>query len=112
MRQLLCLFLFLAVPLYAAFAQDPIDQVINEALKPSTLEANLHRLTDEIGGRVPGTAAMRRAVEWGVEAFKAAGADSVHTEDFSLPISWAEGGTEMFVTAPAAQFRVRAVSVA
>ncbi len=112
MRQVLRLFLFLAIPWYAAFAQDPVNQVITEALKPSPLEANLQRLTDEIGGRVPGTTAMRRAVEWGVEAFKTAGADSVHTEDLSLRISWAEGGTEMFVTAPAAQFRVRAVSVA
>src|SRR5258708_22530185 len=112
MRPLLCLFLFLAISLGAAFAQHPVDQVITEALKPSTLEANLHRLTDEIGGRVPGTPAMTRAVEWGVEAFKAAGADRVGTEDFRLPISWVEGGTEMLVTAPVAQFRVRAVSVA
>ena len=115
MRSRLCL-LLLAIPLCAAFAQDA-DKVITEALKPSTLEANLHRLTDEIGGRVPGTPAMQRAVDWGVDAFKAAGADSVRTEDFTLPVSWAEGATEVSVTAqdgdkPVAQFRVRAVSVA
>ena len=37
---------------------------------------------------------MQKAVDWGVDAFKAAGADSVHTEDFTLPVSWAEGNTE------------------
>jgi hypothetical protein len=101
--------------------------VITEALKPSALEGNLRRLTDEIGGRVPGMPAMQRAVDWGVDAFRAAGADSVHTENFTLPVSWAEGATEMSVTAiptrgrdrdqklssvPVSQFRVRAVSVA
>ena len=52
-----------------------------------------------------------------MDAFKAAGADTVHTEDFTLPVSWAEGATEVSVTAqngdkPVAQFRVRAVSIA
>jgi hypothetical protein len=36
------------------------NQVIQTALLPSPLEANLRRLTDEIGGRVPGTLRMQR----------------------------------------------------
>src|SRR6266852_711466 len=126
-RRLCLLLLAIPLPLSPAFAQDAADQVITEALKPSALEANLRRLTDEIGGRVPGTPAMQRAVDWGVDAFRAAGADSVHTENFTLPVSWAEGATEISVTAiptrgrdrdqklssvPVSQFRVRAVSVA
>jgi hypothetical protein len=60
---------------------------------------------------------MQKAVAWGVDAFKAAGADTVHTEDFTLPVSWAEGATEVSVAAqngdkPVAQFRVRAISIA
>ncbi len=101
------------------------NQVIEAALQPSSLEENLRRLTDEIGGRVPGTPAMQHAVQWGVQAFTAAGADSVHTEGFSIPYSWSEGATEM--TASTAHqvsatkvgggtvlstFRVRVVSVA
>jgi carboxypeptidase Q len=74
------------------------NQVIQAALQPSSLEANLRHLTDEIGGRVPGTRAMQHAVEWGVQAFTAAGADSVHTEGFTIPNSWAEGATEMMAT--------------
>jgi carboxypeptidase Q len=117
MRRRLCGLLLLVLPLCAAFAQDAAERVITEALKPSTLESNLRRLTDEIGGRVPGTPAMQKAVDWGVDAFKAAGADSVHTENFTLPISWAEGATEVSVAAQngektVAQFRIRAVSIA
>jgi len=93
------------------FAQDPADRVISEALKPSTLESNLQRLTDQVGGRVPGTPAMQKAVDWGVEAFKAAGAPSVHTEDFTIGASWAEGATRMAVTSPET-FPTRAISLA
>src|SRR5271163_4103484 len=91
----LCLVGFLVA---MASAQNPVDQVIAEALKPSPLESNLQRLTDEIGGRVPGTLAMRQAVDWGVAAFKAAGADTVHTENFTIPASWGEGFTRMSVS--------------
>ena len=56
--------LLLALSLVAvASAQNPVDQVIAEALKPSPLEKNLQQLTDQIGGRVPGTLAMRQAVD-------------------------------------------------
>jgi hypothetical protein len=100
------------------------SQIIQEALKPSALENNLRHLADEIGGRVPGTPAMQHAVDWGVDAFKTAGADSVHTEEFTIPYSWAEGATEMTVSAtgtaldpkltqiPKVEFRVRCVSIA
>jgi carboxypeptidase Q len=94
----------------SAFAQQPGDKIISQALKPSSLDTNLRRLTDEIGGRVPGTPAMQRAVAWGVDSFKAAGADSVHTEEFTIQASWAEGATKMTVVAPET-FAVRLVSL-
>jgi len=88
-----------------------VAQVMDEAQKAPTLESNLRRLTDEIGGRVPGTLAMREAVEWAMVALKAAGADAVHKEAFSIPVGWSEGATRMDVVAPA-RYRVRAVSMA
>ena len=100
------------------------DRLIAEALKPSPIEHNLRHLTDEIGGRVPGTPAMMQAVAWGVAGFKEAGADRVYTEDFKMPNSWAEGATVVEVSSigtstdpklsviPAVEFRARAVSVA
>jgi carboxypeptidase Q len=60
----------------------------------SPLEENLRRLTDEIGGRVTGTPEMAKAIEWGVAAFRAAGVD-VHTEKYTLPVTWSEGDTRL-----------------
>jgi len=103
---------------------DDSARIIQAALEPSPLESNLRHLTDEVGGRVPGTPAMQRAVDWGEQMFKAAGADSVHTEEFTIPYSWSEGATEMTVSAtgtaldpklthiPKVEFRVRCVSIA
>lgn len=104
-------FLVLLAASLTAAAQSDVDRVQQEALKPSPLEQNLRRLTDEIGGRVPGTPAMERAVAWAADAFRAAGADSVRTEPFRMPVSWEEGETRVEVTAPA-RFRVRAVAIA
>ena len=101
----------LPIFLCAAFGQDATDRVIAEAQKPSALEANLQQLTDQIGGRVPGTPAMQKAVDWGVAGFRTAGADSVHTESFSVQASWAEGATRMTVVAPE-PFTLRTVSIA
>src|SRR5208283_1999177 len=101
---------FLLASCALTFAQSN-DRVMQEALKPSTpLQENLRVLTDEIGGRVPGTPAMEKAVQWGVDGFKAAGADSVHTEEFTIPVSWAEGDTEVKIVAPV-KFSVRAHSL-
>lgn len=85
------------------------DTILNEALKPSPIEKQLRVLTDEIGGRVPGTPAMAKAIDWGLAAFKAAGGENVHAESFTIAQGWAEGATHFQVIAPQ-QFTVRAVS--
>ncbi|MGB8011304.1 MAG: M20/M25/M40 family metallo-hydrolase [Terriglobales bacterium] len=112
-------FFFLTISCLSVFAADrdsdqaTADRLIAEALKPSALESNLRRLTDEVGGRVPGTPAFQRAVDWGVAAFKDAGADSVHTEEFTIKHSWAEGATEITASLYSGTiFPVHAVSVA
>jgi carboxypeptidase Q len=107
------------IPLNRATAQDAapaatarvVDRVIAEAMKPSPLESNLRQLTDEIGGRVPGTPAMNRAIDWGKQALQVAGGENIHTEAFQISRSWAEGDTHFWVSAPV-QFGVHAVSVA
>src|SRR6267154_2994678 len=103
---------------------DDAARIIQAALQPSQIESNLRHLTDEVGGRVPGTPAMQHAIAWGVQMFKTAGADSVHTEEFTIPHSWAEGAAEMTISAtgtaldpkltqiPKVEFRVRCVSIA
>ena len=125
--KLLWLLIFLSAVCFAATPpteSDDASRIIQAALQPSALESNLRHLSDEIGGRVPGTASMQRAVDWGVQMFRAAGGDGVHTEEFTIPYSWAEGATEMMVTAagtaldrkltqiPKVEFRIRCVSIA
>ncbi|HEX4602387.1 MAG TPA: hypothetical protein VH724_00190, partial [Candidatus Angelobacter sp.] len=91
-------------------AQSPAEKLIAESQQSPTLEKNLRVLTDEIGGRVPGTPAMARAEQWGVDAFKAAGGEDVHTEPAQLAASWTEGNTQVEVVGPT-HFHVRAVSL-
>src|SRR5476649_1946930 len=67
------------------------DTIIRYALSPLHLQQDLRTLTDEIGGRVSGTRAMSRAVDWAVAAFGAAGL-KVHTESYELPTTWEEVG--------------------
>ncbi len=84
----------------------PIDHLLNEVGTSPALEKNLRVLCDEIGGRLPGTPAMKRAVDWAVAAFQQAGVPRVHTESFTIPQSWSEGASRAEVLGPAA-FRVR-----
>lgn len=63
---------------------------------PSPMEENLRRLTDEIGGRVTGSPEMTKAVDWAIAAFSAAGVPT-HTENYVLPVTWVEGGTELTI---------------
>lgn len=111
MKKLNLVVLTCALLFHPCFAQDSVNRIITEALKPSPLETNLQQLTDQIGGRVPGTPAMQKAIDWGVAAFKAAGADNVHIENFTIQTSWAEGATRMEIVAPEI-FNVRAISLA
>jgi len=69
-------------------------KILPIVLGPSPLEENLRRLTDEIGGRVTGTPEMAQAVGWALAAFRAAGVD-VHTEKYTLPVTWSEGDTRL-----------------
>ena len=120
-----CILSFTCLAANPPAQNDSVNKVIQAALQPSPLEDNLRRLTDEIGGRVPGTPAMQHAVQWGMRSFTAAGAETVHTESFEIPYSWAEGNTEMIATTShqvssggvgggtvLSPFRVRAISVA
>lgn len=66
---------------------------------PSPIEENLLRLTDEIGGRLTGSPQMAKAVEWAVGAFRAAGVD-VHSEKYTLPVTWSEGETRLELLGP------------
>src|ERR1700758_1357985 len=84
-------------------------KILPQVMGPSPLEENLRRLTDEVGGRVTGSPEMARAVDWAVAAFRAEGVD-VHTEKYTLPLTWSEGDTHLELLGPL-QFPVRLVAV-
>ncbi|RUR04245.1 M20/M25/M40 family metallo-hydrolase [Legionella sp. km772] len=93
-----------------SYAISPLDKVMKQAQKRSPLEDNVRVLSDEIGGRLPGTPALRRAVDWSVKAFKQAGAEQVFIEPFTMQVGWQEGPTQIQVEPPN-NFTVRAVSL-
>jgi hypothetical protein len=74
-------------------------KILPQVMGPSPLEENLRRLTDEVGGRVTGSPEMAKAVEWGVAAFRAEGVE-VHTERYTLPVTWSEGDTRLELLGP------------
>src|SRR5467141_3587447 len=84
-------------------------KILPQVMGPSPLEENLRRLTDEIGGRVTGSPQMAKAVEWAVTAFRGEGVD-VHTEKYTLPLTWSEGETRLELVGPV-KFPVRSVAV-
>ena len=74
-------------------------KILPQVLGPSPLEENLRRLTDEVGGRVTGSPEMAKAVALAVAAFRAEGVD-VHTEKYTLPVTWSEGETRLELLEP------------
>ena len=74
-------------------------KILPVVMGPSPLEENLRRLTDDVGGRVTGSPQMAEAVAWAVAAFRAAGVD-VHTEKYTLPVTWSEGETRLELLGP------------
>ncbi len=75
------------------------------------MEEDLRVLTDEIGGRVTGSAACEEALEWGREAFRRAGADSVELESYDAPARWEAESASAAVVSPY-RFPLRVVSFA
>jgi len=89
----------------ASSCAEAAAKILPIVMGSSPMEENLRRLTDEIGGRVTGSPQMAKAVEWGVGAFRAAGVD-VHTEEYTLPVTWGEGDTRLELLGPV-KFPVR-----
>jgi len=67
---------------------------------------DLRELCDGIGGRPTGSPACHRAVDWAVARFRAAGIESVWTETYTIPSSWAGGADHAECLSPV-QFPIR-----
>lgn len=76
----------------SSFAQDDIQNLISALLADTPIEEDLQELCDDIGGRVTGSVANEKAVEWAYTKFKTAGI-SVEKDPFEMPILWLSKGS-------------------
>lgn len=79
----------------AVFAQDKASSaIVGNVMTSSAYVEDLRRLTDDVGGRVTGSPAMSRAIDWALSAFRDAGVEA-HAESYTMPLTWAEGATRL-----------------
>ncbi len=71
---------------------------------------DLQHLTDRIGGRPTGSAANRRAVEWALERFRAAGVQG-RVEPFRMPGLWLERSASATVQGEGVRFAPRVAAL-
>jgi carboxypeptidase Q len=84
----------------AAHAADA-DALVAALLGDTPLVRDLESLTDEVGGRPTGSAANRKAVEWGLGRFRDAGVPA-RREPFTMPALWLERSARASVSGDAA----------
>src|SRR5437763_174788 len=74
-----------AVPKAATAAEALDQQLLALAKKDSQIMANLTYLSDIIGPRLTGSAALKKANEWVAEKMRSYGLTNVHLEPWTIP---------------------------
>ncbi len=62
--------------------------------------ANLTYLSDVIGPRLTGSAALKRANEWAADKMRAYGLSNVHLEGWTIPVGWERGSASVRIVEP------------
>jgi hypothetical protein len=75
----------------AAGAKMLDQQIVAESKQGSELVVNLTYLSDMIGPRLTGSAALKRANDWAAEKMKAYNLVNIHHEPWPLPEGWERG---------------------
>ncbi len=78
---------------------DTAKQIINAALASNDAYVKLAWLTDHIGARLAGSAALGEAVDWAVALMKSDGHENVHAEKVKVP-HWDRGAESAEIVAP------------
>ena len=101
MRLLGYLLLLSAAPLAAQSSVDTsgTGAILDQALHHSEVMQNLEYLTDDIGPRLSGSPAIRKANEWTAGRFKAYGL-AAHLESYEFGVPWERGTASLRITAP------------
>ena len=96
MKQTLTL-LFILLISYSLSAQSDIGKLVSGLLADTPIEEDLQELCDNIGGRVTGSEANDRAVDWALEKFVNAGV-SASKDPFEMPVYWNEKHTKATIS--------------
>lgn len=72
-----------------AFADDDVNRLVGTMLGDTPIISDLQELTDQIGGRVTGSASNLAAVDWALQKFAQAGVPATK-ESFEMPLQWQE----------------------
>jgi len=83
--------------------ESPESLIIRRTLGPTPIAADLEELVDGIGGRPTGSAALDQAIDWAIAKLKAAGLESVRTEEYTSRGIWLPGIDLGELTAPHAE---------
>jgi hypothetical protein len=75
-------------------------KLLTEAKNGSEILANLTYLSDVIGPRLTGSAALKRANEWAAETMRRYGLSDVHLEPWTIPLGWERGTATMRLVEP------------
>lgn len=77
-----------------------LTRIAGEGMMNSHAFEFLTELSDDIGGRVTGTPAERKAEDWGAAKMKSIGLENVHTEKYTIWRGWTRGTAEGEILAP------------
>jgi len=83
-----------------ADAHDRLQRLAGSALIEPQGASMLRVLSEEIGPRVPGTAACTRAEQYVAERMRAMGMSNVHLEEVRLPDRWEPGDVALELVSP------------
>ena len=75
-------------------------KIAGEGMMDSHAFQYLTELSDDIGSRVTGSPAERKAEEWGAAKMKAVGLENVHTEKYQLWRGWTRGTAQAELLEP------------
>jgi carboxypeptidase Q len=95
-----------AAPAPAAPAPSAVDpvaldkKILAEAKNGSEIMTNLTYLSDMIGPRLTGSAALKRANEWTADKMRSYGLSNVHLEGWTIPVGWERGTATMRIVEP------------
>jgi carboxypeptidase Q len=77
-----------------------LTRIAGEGMLNSHAYQFLTELSDDVGSRVTGSPAERKAEEWGVAKMKAIGLENVHLEKYTIWKGWTRGTAEAQLLSP------------